>query len=504
MNERIIRTLVTLCAFFALLTSFTFAGGERSGIAGISMARTFVASGRGLEAVGTNPANLVLSHRGKWTDYVGGYMVDLSEDSMSFNSQKIRRNTPPSLTLSIIPFSMSVATDFVNYDIYKEYFTGIPDTNGDGERESRFLSDDDKEKILGIFPDGLAETHADLDLRLFGMTIHNDWLGEIAFTVTHRVSFNFDMPKDYLRFGFFGLDSNGSMYDFSGTDVRGWHLREYGVSYARRIPQIRFIEDFAAGITVKYFHGYNIVLTDKYDATFGNRRREDGSYELNGNFDFRVLRSTSNDIKEDSLEIKPFPSPAGTGVGFDLGVSGEIYRGVRAGLSIVDVGSITWTENTKETIAHSSFTMTNPTSEEQTDSLKNSFKGEDRETGEFSTSLATALRVGTAVQVDNLPFIGWFPGQMLLSIEYQQGFNDSPGNSKRPRVGVGAEWRPVSFFPLRTGVSIGGADRFNWAAGLGLDFGFFTLDLGSENVGVLFSPNSFNQASFGLGMTLRI
>jgi hypothetical protein len=148
--------------------------------------------------------------------------------------------------------------------------------------------------------------------------------------------------------------------------------------------------------------------------------------------------------------------------------------------------------------------MTNPTASDQADSLKNSFKGNDTVAGAFSTALPTCLRIGAAVQVDDLPFISWFPGSMLLSFEYQQGFNTSPGNSTRPRFALGAEYRLLPFLPLRTGLSFGGIDRFNWAGGFGLDFGAFALNAGSENIGLVLTPHSYQQLSFGVSMLFRI
>ena len=189
----------------------------------------------GLEAVGTNPANLVLPHSGSGTQYIRHKMkAAASDDSTaqdSVESYEAIRDTPPSATFSIIPMlGVSIGSDFINYDIYQQYFTGIDSA---GTRVSRYLTDDDKNTILGVFPNGVAETHTDVDLRLFGLTLHQDFLGDMAFTVTDRVSLNIDIPKDYARFAFFGLDSLGSTYDFGGTNIRGWWLRDYAVSYAR-------------------------------------------------------------------------------------------------------------------------------------------------------------------------------------------------------------------------------------------------------------------------------
>jgi len=468
--------LVGIHFFFIVCTAY--AGDERASIAGVSMARTFVASSRGLEAIGTNPANLALGDHNR------------------------------NVTFTLVPpFGASFGSDFLNYQIYNDYFTGV-DTGG-SKRAGKYLSDADKERILSIFPSGLAETHADIDVRLFGITVHSDYLGSFGFAVTERLAFNFDMPRDYARFILYGLDSLGSSYDFRGTDERGWWLREYSLSYARKLPDLSFATNIVGGITLKLVHGYGYVGTDHYNATFGNTVIRDSSgniagYKLEGNADFSLIRSGIDAFGEGKTSFNPFPTPAGSGFGVDIGFSAEVLQGVRAAFSITDIGSITWSQNTRERVGIGRFTITNPSAQSQRDSLENAFKGEERVKGDFSTPLATALRFGGSVQLDETGWTPWLPGRLLLAAEIQQGFNTSPGNTTRPRISLGMEYRPVLFFPLRSGVSFGGSDRFNWALGFGFDLTYFTLDLGTENITAAFTPNSFNQFSIGLGMRVKI
>lgn len=449
------------------------AGGEGFNVAGFSMGKTFVASSRGMEAIGTNPANLAL--------------------------------TDENVTFTLIPpLSFGFRSDFLDYEIYSEYFTGIEDTTGDGERESRYLTAADKERILSIFPAGVAETYLAFDFRLLALTVHNDFLGSIGLSVTEKVAFHFDLPRDYARIFLEGLDSLGSRYDFSGTAIRGWWIREYSFSYARKLPDLVFAKRVAAGFSVKLVHGFGYTGTDHYNASFGNEVLRDPSgniigYRIVGNSDFRQRRSG---IDIDPDEYSPF-KPAGSGLGFDVGVSAEFIAGVKGALSVTDIGSITWRQNTKEFVGIGGFEMTNVTSQEQQDSLERAFKGKEQDVGEFSTPLATSLRLGGSLQLDETPWVPWLPGRMLISLEFQQGFNNSPGNTTRPRVGIGVEYRPIGILPLRTGISIGGLDRFNWAMGFGLDFVYFTLDIGTGNIGALFT-NSFQQFSLGLGMRFKV
>jgi hypothetical protein len=69
---------------------------------------------------------------------------------------------------------------------------------------------------------------------------------------------------------------------------------------------------------------------------------------------------------------------------------------------------------------------------------------------------------------------------------------------------MGLEFKPWGFLPLRTGVSFGGPDQYNFALGFGLHFGVFDLDLASEHLNFLLSEASLAHGSVAMGMRVRI
>jgi hypothetical protein len=98
----------------------------------------------------------------------------------------------------------------------------------------------------------------------------------------------------------------------------------------------------------------------------------------------------------------------------------------------------------------------------------------------------------------------YLPGNMLMEIDYNQGLNNSLGNSTIPRFSLGTEWRLIPILPLRTGITVGGGDQFRWAFGFGLDVWVMSLDVGTENFGMLFSPKSFSMFSLAAGLKIRV
>jgi len=83
---------------------------------------------------------------------------------------------------------------------------------------------------------------------------------------------------------------------------------------------------------------------------------------------------------------------------------------------------------------------------------------------------------------------------MLVAIDYNQGFNDQPGNTTKPRTSIGADW-VLGTIAVRSGFSFGGIDNFNWGFGLGLDFGILALNFWNSGYGK-FNFFQFSQESF--------
>ena len=175
-----------------------------------------------------------------------------------------------------------------------------------------------------------------------------------------------------------------------------------------------------------------------------------------------------------------------------------IEDGWNVSLALTDIGSINWTKNAAEFKSDGEIYIDDLTNDEQLDSLKEKFTGEARSIESFSTGLPTAFRFGLGYIVpeeDN-----FLPGTLLLGFDYNQGFNDLPGNSKNPRVSFGFEWKPGDWYPyVRSGFSVGGADGFAWALGLGMYTNVIEFNFATSYIQTIFAPNSAKQISLAFG-----
>jgi len=111
-------------------------------------------------------------------------------------------------------------------------------------------------------------------------------------------------------------------------------------------------------------------------------------------------------------------------------------------------------------------------------------------TGSFRTPVPVILRVGTTYQL----------GRLALNAEFEQPFSRGLGYRPVPRLGLGMEWRPIFFLPLRAGLSFGGRHGLVAAVGLGLDFRLFVFEIAAANTGI--TPDGIR--GFGVATGLKI
>jgi hypothetical protein len=450
---------------------------DRISLRSLGMGRSAVAGTRGTDAIGINPANIAIPDVG----YVN---------------------------ISLVNTNFRASTELFTYDIYQKYFTGI-DTGGT-KRAAYPLTTQDKNDIRNQLPEN-GITGINIESMLAGVSLETALLGGIGFALIDHAGINFAFSRDYFDMLYLqGLPSNAK-YNFSGTSFEAWWYREYNFSYGRRLPvHIPFLKNLYAGAALKMVRGYGIFQTTKNNSTIENKTAatDTGKNSILGNFDFLAQHAGIdffNTITNDSVThtFAFMPDPVGKGTGFDIGLSAEFSEGFIVGISVTDIGKITWDKNVMLTSGGGNVTYSGYT-KEIIDSLKDQIKGKESVGETFSTSLPTVFRIGATAQSDKVSFLKFLPGRLLVAVEYAQGFNESLGNTTKPRLSLGAEYRIIPLLPLRTGFILGGNDKARWAFGFGLDFRALTLDFASDNFGMFFSPKNFNVASFGFGLKIRV
>ena len=265
-------------------SSAALAGGDRLNITGMGMGRTGAASAFGLEAVGVNPANLL----------------------------------PPegsTVEVALVPFGAYLGSDFLSYDLFTAYFTGVPTDTG---RAPRLLSEADKQRLLQAFEGGMGHAQVDAASRPLGLLVHVAGVAA-ALTVSEHIRGDAALPRSYAEFLLYGNPA-GSTYDFSDSRGAASWTREYALSAAVPLPVLPGLRSLRAGAAVKLLHGmaYSELVRFRTVLTTSETGMLDGALDL-------LVRSSLTDpLAGNGGSFSPFNAPAGSGVGVDVGLAGEL------------------------------------------------------------------------------------------------------------------------------------------------------------------------------------
>lgn len=438
------------------------------------LALTYVSNALGVDAIGINPANLALN--------------DISKFSMK-------------TLFPVPPLYLSLTTP-LSIEKYNYFFGGVDD--GTGKTVGRYLNQSDKDELNQLLGESDLIFNTQINYLSFAINI-NEKVGGFGFAFVDRFGSNLRLSKVFTDLIFSGLYPM-KMYSFSDMDIKLSYTREISLSYGRKILDFenKFIQSLYGGVAIKFVRGYYYLNTAKNNSYF----RLDNDNVIRGSWDYEIYHALSpsfakNYGKDSIVSVKnysfsPFPDPAGSGTGFDLGLTAILNNQMRISLAITDIGSITWDKNQAIIKGSGDFTFEGYSTKEQIDSLKDKFKQvtSDLNTS-FTSSLPTALRLGVSYRLDQAPFISKFPGRMLVSFDYNQGFNNEIGNTTKPRFSLGIDWKPGNWIPtLRTGISLGGKFGFRWGFGLGIMAGPFDFNFATSNFESILSQNTATKLNF--------
>jgi len=96
---------------------------------------------------------------------------------------------------------------------------------------------------------------------------------------------------------------------------------------------------------------------------------------LDANVDLAGVTSQSD------LKSSPFPAPAGSGIGVDLGISAEMNEFLIAGISVTDIGSMRWDGDVRQVYGLGRMHLDDPMNGAQRDSLEHSVTGNTKPGG---------------------------------------------------------------------------------------------------------------------------
>ncbi|NIT56099.1 MAG: hypothetical protein GWN00_07635 [Aliifodinibius sp.] len=212
-------------------------------------------------------------------------------------------------------------------------------------------------------------------------------------------------------------------------------------------------------------------------------------------------------------EIGDFVDPDGTsfseiqGSGFGVDVGGTVEmdlagplraaffwiegeKKLRVGLSVTDIGSITYDNNAGQFSADETFTwdgidIEDGLSDNFADSVQQEIyqNYEPSDDKSITEKLPTKVNFGAQLQA----------GKLSVVFDFQKGLYETAMNSPRVALGLGAEYKLFNIVPLRAGYRTGGLTSSSITFGTGIELRNFEFTVAGLTV-----PNSENRGS-GIG-----
>ena len=295
-----------------------------------------------IDAIGTNPANLIALSRG-------------------------------TVAVEFMPLSINAGSDFLNVDLYNQYMTGQVDSTGN--TVGKYLTAQDKQNILNAFPGGVGNFRMDLNVRDFGLSIRllNFALG---FAIDDKAGVRSQIPNSPFSFVMNGLPW-GSTLSFNGITLQSFWYRTYSANYAMRLPDILAIpkniaSSFEVGIGIKYVTGFSYssmqttntsIYADSANHAFDVNM---GVSSTRAGLISRIIsKSSKSEVGDTVVNFNPFAPQVQFRI--VLGVTAKVMSFVKVGISFTDIGSISWSKDVINTtgadtsFAFGGFSPANPT-----------------------------------------------------------------------------------------------------------------------------------------------
>jgi hypothetical protein len=309
-------------------------------------------------------------------------------------------------------------------------------TLGDYNRYTgAFLSDGDKEDILGKIPAEGLKLDADVGANALSIAT-----GQYAFNITGVGVAEINLSREI-----FELLLNGNTFadtvDVTGSYADAYSYASAGLSYGLPVYHSG-ARQLAVGATFKYIRGIaieEVIEMEGTAATFAT------GFQGNG----RLIARTAG---------------GGRGYAMDIGAALRLNRDFTVGARLENLlGSITWDKDAEEHGYIFSFdTMTVDNMEDEGIVSDDYSKG----IGSFSTRLPAVLTVGLAKTSGNL----------LWAVDWEQGLSRKPGVSTTPLISLGVEYLLMGLVPVRAGFATGGHRKTAVSFGSGVQVSAFYLD----------------------------
>ncbi len=230
-----------------------------------------------------------------------------------------------------------------------------------------------------------------------------------------------------------------------------------------------------AGVGARYVMSYAYVDFSSTDGEIGGQ----AALGLD-------LINTPDFINTFDANQQPF-QPVGTGIGFDVGVTAELFQNLRLSGAIVNIGNVNYTLNTLafNDIVLDTVYYEGVESTAAGDIISTLLKDEEiigyEGVENFTAPLPTTMRLGASYNVTNF---------LTVAGDVNVPVSTTARNFSAAQIGLGARVTVARFLQLSTGVTSGGGYGLNVPAGLIFNFPFMEFGLGTRDIAIFFGEDN--------------
>ncbi len=274
----------------------------------------------------------------------------------------------------------------------------------------------------------------------------------------------------------------------NGTAIQLAWTSEYNVAYGVQVVDQEALK-LSVGAGYRYIQGIGVADVRADGGSLSAYTALSPIFKVN----YGSLATSSNFNYETGSGLHP----VGKGHGYDAGLSAELGKGLRLGVSVTDLGKMTWTGNVV-TAADQKLQRTTATGLQTYDVLTeivNQFDADQsslftyQAAQERTAQLPAKLRLGAGYRVSSLFEVG---------VDYTAPLNKVAGNLTSSFIGVGVDFKPVSWIRLSTGVSGGSGYGTSLPLGLTLVTPVWEAGVSSRDITGYFNEKSpYYSIAFG-------
>ena len=382
----------------------------------MGMGGAYQGMARGAEVVRWNPANLALPDR-------------------------------PRVTVDILSFGLALGNNSFDLTLYNDYMSQ------DYFDEHDKWDDEAKSAIISYFDDDLVLQDR-TQITPFAFSV-----GPFGFSIGSFVFTNVQLPQNLIVIPLEGLETE--KIPFNSADAEGIIGSQIGLSMAKVLhPDFEFIKFFSVGASFKYFMGhsyFNLTDTEGYIQSSADSLKVNGSYVLQ-------LVAPFEDVGD-----------YGDGIGLDLGACMKLSDELTLGFSMINlIGTINFgtVENRYAEITYNEPGL----NIDNFDDFGTFLDGVEQDSiSEYRYYTAEKYVMPKRMIASANYKLNWW---LTLEADYQQGLNETAGNSRIPKFAIGTQIKYLAFLPLRFGASFGGEQKYLYGMGFGIDLKYYKLDIG--------------------------